>query len=573
MEQGPALLWLNSPNDLNDSTNDSVMTFPLQETKSLYSCIVCNPVCGFCAPTYINTMRNSSDEKLKTLYRESCSGFIPLNWSTQSNRDYINGTLCGILTGNRILHHVSMLLLAMIDDHKSNWFNEEIRKFLINQIAENISSNDSFLDEGTRMPFVNAIQEVIKQEHMFLRQPFTAFCRILKFNFEFHQLNIHTIITLLRKRFLLMCIQTYCFRIKYHSEILIKQVYEMLFDTFNDVPLWNSLKSIDINDKPMKAFLSKDYDELMPMLDQLAESIGCDRTRIFPNEFVSFVLYLLTTLSSDGSDRPIKLYNNLAYRYESIRGDFNIQWDEVVKLVDEDLLNASRMPSDIYISGYVINLGQHSRPSKLFLGVTPLWDESMENQRISVVDLARRVQSKLNEQLKKRSNGAVANQSILYFPLHLAVAEVIENSYSHNENITDEMILDFLTIEDYLKFRKTTINMTNIINWTNPSWNRSKLIAELMASGMEYDRETETVLFDSIQLKVPCLISIKNSGIDFKSLIVRVQQLHLARNASSMKINSTCLDITIKDITEFSQKKELERVSSSIEVHVDQIDE
>ncbi|CAF1690568.1 unnamed protein product, partial [Adineta ricciae] len=128
MEQGPALLWLNSPNDLNDSTNDSVMTFPLQESKSLYSCIVCNPVCGFCAPTYINTMRNSSDGKLKTLYRESCSGIIPLNWSTQSNRDYINGTLCRILTGNRVLHHVSMLLLAMIDDHKSNWFNEEIRK-------------------------------------------------------------------------------------------------------------------------------------------------------------------------------------------------------------------------------------------------------------------------------------------------------------------------------------------------------------------------------------------------------------------------------------------------------------
>ncbi|CAF1492158.1 unnamed protein product [Adineta ricciae] len=240
------------------------------------------------------------------------------------------------------------------------------------------------------------------------------------------------------------------------------------------------------------------------------------------------------------------------------------------------------MPSDIYISGYVINLGQHSCPSKLFLGVTPLWDESMENQRISVVDLARRVQLKLNEQLKKRSNGVVANQSILYFPLHPAVAEVIENSYSHDENITDEMILDcmvrltqiqsnqkpidpclrfsalVLAIEDYLKFRKTTINMTNIINWTNPSWNRSKLIAELMASGMEYDRETETVLFDSIQLKVPRLISIKNSGIDFKSLIFGQHNQ--------------------KDIIEFDQKEDQsssrrERVTSSIEVHVDHIDD
>ncbi|CAF3960171.1 unnamed protein product, partial [Rotaria sp. Silwood2] len=123
MEQGPFVLWLKKPNDLNNTTNDFIINFPLEGNENLTNCIVSNPVCGFCSKSYINATMNNLNE-LITLYREPCSGFIPLNWSIDSNRKFSNYALYRILTGNKILHHVQMLLLAIIDDFKSNWFNQ-----------------------------------------------------------------------------------------------------------------------------------------------------------------------------------------------------------------------------------------------------------------------------------------------------------------------------------------------------------------------------------------------------------------------------------------------------------------
>ena len=127
-----------------------MISFPLQENLNLQNCIVSNPVCGLCAPTYVNVTTTTGE--LTTLYREACSGFIPLNWSSESNRNYSNYTLYRILTGNKMLHHVPRLLLAMIDDHQSNWFDEQTKTYFIRQIVENIYSTDSFTGEGTLMP-------------------------------------------------------------------------------------------------------------------------------------------------------------------------------------------------------------------------------------------------------------------------------------------------------------------------------------------------------------------------------------------------------------------------------------
>ncbi|CAF4852515.1 unnamed protein product, partial [Rotaria sp. Silwood2] len=84
MEQGPFVLWLKKPNNLNNTTNDFIINFPLEGNENLTNCIVSNPVCDFCSKSYINTTMNNLNE-LITLYRKPCSGFIPLNWSIDSN--------------------------------------------------------------------------------------------------------------------------------------------------------------------------------------------------------------------------------------------------------------------------------------------------------------------------------------------------------------------------------------------------------------------------------------------------------------------------------------------------------
>ncbi|CAF1527330.1 unnamed protein product, partial [Rotaria sp. Silwood1] len=137
MEQGPQVLWLRSPMNIDDTTNDFIINFPLQQNNKLHDCIVANPVCGYCAKAYINATLTSNNT-LQTLYRELCSGFIPLNWSTKTNLKYANYILYRTLTGNKILHHVSMLLLALVDDMKMNWFNEQTKIYFIRELVSNI---------------------------------------------------------------------------------------------------------------------------------------------------------------------------------------------------------------------------------------------------------------------------------------------------------------------------------------------------------------------------------------------------------------------------------------------------
>jgi hypothetical protein len=47
----------------------------LERNENLTNCIVSNPVCSFCAKSYINATMNNLNQ-LQTLYREPCAGFV-----------------------------------------------------------------------------------------------------------------------------------------------------------------------------------------------------------------------------------------------------------------------------------------------------------------------------------------------------------------------------------------------------------------------------------------------------------------------------------------------------------------
>ncbi|CAF3093083.1 unnamed protein product [Rotaria sp. Silwood2] len=60
MEQGPFVLWLKQPNNLEDTITDFIINFPLEGNKNLINCIIANSVCGYCAKSYINATINNS---------------------------------------------------------------------------------------------------------------------------------------------------------------------------------------------------------------------------------------------------------------------------------------------------------------------------------------------------------------------------------------------------------------------------------------------------------------------------------------------------------------------------------
>jgi hypothetical protein len=60
----------------------------LEGNEKLQSCLVSNPVCGLRAKTYAATSVTNT-RQLETLYRERCSGYLPLNWFQSNMKDYL----------------------------------------------------------------------------------------------------------------------------------------------------------------------------------------------------------------------------------------------------------------------------------------------------------------------------------------------------------------------------------------------------------------------------------------------------------------------------------------------------
>ncbi|CAF1092901.1 unnamed protein product [Adineta ricciae] len=605
MEQGPFVLWLKSPTNLDNTTSDFIINFPLEGNENLAGCLVANPVCGFCAKPYMN----SSPAKI-TLYREPYSGFLPLNWSTESNRKFINYTLFQTLTGNRILPHAQMLLLSIIDECQFNWLDKNVKEYILRQMVENIYTTDTFAEEGTRMRFSEAIKEVVKHRDKLLRQPIQAVCRILNFNCKYHQLDNDTIQILLRQRFTLMCIERQCSKTKFGPEHLLnvkQDLCNVLFDTLCGIPLYDSLKKIDIDNEHLRDFLGESHHRFVRSVTKLARNMSSDYSTILPSEIVSFVLFMLTTV--EVHDRPMKLYTDFAIKYRALREKMEIQWPELKKLVNGKVFGNYHTPLKTMVPSYAINLGRFSCPSKLFFGMEPLWDKDVENKRIDLRTLIDQVKQNFDHKLRQFYGSCTPNQTSGHFLLHSIVAQVLEDIHPNETTISEEMIMNCMihlghtagrkgniyadyvfpyvvvTIEDYLRLRQTTINRSHVDQDQLSRSYEYKFLSELLANGLEYDESTKEVLFDPSRLQVPHALDITGNKTNFHELRQRVQQLYIeSRERMKTNIDQTCLTIEIKDFIEFEYKlapddllpiwtQEQNNIVSSIVIDVDQIEQ
>jgi hypothetical protein len=387
----------------------------------------------------------------------------------------------------------------------------------------------------------------------------------------FHQLEKEKIEIILRKRFALLCIEAYCSKTKFGPEHLLavkRKLYDMIFDTLCGIPLQGSLKPI--NNEKLNEFLGK-----CPI--NAVDKFTSDHSTIFPKEFISFILYLLTTVAVH--DRPMKLYTDFALKHQPFRDNMQINWSKFEQEVNTNVFGNYHSVSVSTIPGYAINLGKFSCPSKLFFNTEPLWRKSIENKRINITQLMNHLKDNLDEKLTDFYGSIVPNTSSAHFLLHLTVADVLESKYSNEEIINDQMIMDCMikvgrtagrkgniyadnvfrcvvvTIDDYLRFRKTTKNMIRIDDENVSRSYQYKIITELVASGMEYDEGKNEVLFEPSKLKIPNMIKWESSGFDFDQLKKRVQELYVnSTRKSQSKINQTCLTIEIKDFIEFGYK-------------------
>jgi hypothetical protein len=182
----------------------------------------------------------------------------------------------------------------------------------------------------------------------------------------------------------------------------------------------------------------------------------------------------------------MKLYTDFKLKHRPLRDNMQIEWSEFKKKVDENIFCNYQLVDKPPFPGYAINLGQFSCPSKLFFNTEPLWDKSIENKRINVATLMNQIKANLDEKLENHYGNSIPDTTSSHFLLHLTVANILKNKYSNEKIMNEHMIMDcmiqigrtegrkgniyadhvfpcvVLTIEDYLKFRKTTKNMFKI---------------------------------------------------------------------------------------------------------------
>src|SRR6185503_15350775 len=142
MNNGPMVLWLNKYDDLEYTTNDFCMNFPLAHFPKLSDTIVPNPVCGECAQSYIKYRKLS-------IYRTPITNYIPVNWSDSvSNISFALKVLCEVYGGNKILPHLKLLFFSVIDDIKSKWLDTKHKNYIIEQLLNNVISTETMSEEG-----------------------------------------------------------------------------------------------------------------------------------------------------------------------------------------------------------------------------------------------------------------------------------------------------------------------------------------------------------------------------------------------------------------------------------------
>lgn len=236
LDNGPTVLWLKAPENLEATTNDFTINFPLSRHATLQKCIKANPICGDCAPGYFAVRK-------VTLYNEPVDGYIPIN--IKDNKQYIYIQLCKILCGGKCLNHVNMLLLSMIDDCAYDWMDQCVKNYLIKELVSNIVTTDTFSEEGNKVKLIEALSKL--NSDVLFSQPFFASMRLLVFSKMFTKVQDQSVIEYAKDRFrytVIMSLLSTLLKNGYdYNKIVIEQ---LLYNHLCGLPIVHSEQSVKL---------------------------------------------------------------------------------------------------------------------------------------------------------------------------------------------------------------------------------------------------------------------------------------------------------------------------------------
>ncbi len=523
LDKGPCVLWLQKNDDIEYTTNDFCLNYPLSTFPKLRKTLVPNPVCGNCANSYLKYAK-------KSVYRENIDSYIPLNWNYNQNIKFSEGTLCKIFCENKSLPHVKMLLLSIIDDLENvEWF-EPFKQYFKDQLINNIYTTTTFSEEGSKVSLAEALKCIIKDEPNILRQSFQAAMRILKLSLEQHN-NVTDIINMTQKRFAYFFVELYCNFVKNDSNLNINEKINcILYENLCGIPIENKNKIVTLKSEPFLNFMGNDKNNFILALQKIFNISNKNIDEYISDKFVVNILWNLSKQTIH--ERPLTVYTNLMKNEKTFRSLNEVT--DIYKQMNEENFGKYKHITNKYMPGFAFYNGEYSCPSKLFFRDEPLWTSDMDNQTYDIQELSEIFKLKLQHKMSNYYGSYYPTHNSAHIMLHRLVSKIIENKYSSENQMNDDIIIDCIkvlaetkgnygniysenTLGSIINIGNDFFRIKNAFNYSSGNKeidqsNSHKLKSELLSYGMKCDGNN--VLFKPELIKKPTMVSWELDNLD-----------------------------------------------------------
>ncbi|AYV80402.1 MAG: RxLR-like protein [Harvfovirus sp.] len=441
MDNGPAVIWLDKPTNWETTMGDHALTFPLDHFDSLRSCLKSNPVCGDCAQAYIMHCNGFS------VYKETVVGYIPID--IKNNKRFVKKQLCKILCNSKLLSHVEMLLLSILDDAEHEWFDGDVRTHVVTELVENIMTNDTFMEEGKRVTLKTAVLNLDTDK--ILRQPLIAAFRLLGLLTKCDVSQKLRVLSMVKERWayklIEIMLQTFLHEGK---DCMYEKIDNMLYQVVCGIPCLDS----EVKLPSLREFV-KDQ-TVIKMLERIGKDVSMSVDQLLPKEFIGQLLCSLKTIVEH--ERPLTVYQKLV-RNPMFCSAYSTSVEKATDNISKFMIEKYHKSKRTFIPPYACYAGIHSSPTKLFFMDERLLGTS-EVKFESVDVLARVLQGRLGERLTKAYGNSFPTGITAHTTLHKTVAGVLEEE----KFLSESVVSDQMYIKCLQAVRKTDGKRGNIYN-------------------------------------------------------------------------------------------------------------
>ena len=478
MEDGPAVLFFGplSSEDSELMTSDVALNWPLAFGSKITF-----------KPTIISAEIADAIQKMgKWVDRTPIAephAWIPCSLHSVENRKYVRNVLKQIFYDGKDLGNIFLLLFAGLDHMEgTEWFDNDIRIFMMNQILKYTQSTVTFTEEGARVSVKTAMETIIdgRYSEYLQRQPITSMFLMLRtvFNPKFGCAQpvdiVITFTTYAKVRIIRSFIGRFLQVIKMCSTDGIgidavakmkKRRFEMtqkllgcIYTIKYGIPQQDTLHSTNI-----LAMLDTILPPNSKMIHLEAIKRLCKVLNIKIDDIITpyeAVIIIESLLSITEHNKLEAVYSDLCVSDDLFMSIItnNISGN-ILPIIEKKRFGRFHQDSRKEIPSYAFYNGPFSGPSKLFVTDGKCM---LSPGKYTIGQIESQIVKNLRRWLESEYGTCVPSKTSAHIPLHTIIAKILTSEFPDVDVITQEMIVRIMTELAKTDGRKGNIYRTNI---------------------------------------------------------------------------------------------------------------